>query len=82
MSAAEGRSAGGGERHRRSTITGTSFSGATLVRFGTTSAPFTVVNDTTITVTTPAHAAGLVNIFVSTQNGTNPAVQQDFFTFQ
>jgi hypothetical protein len=64
------------------TVTGTGFTGATLVRFGATSASFTVVNDTTITTTSPAHATGLVNVFVSTQNGTNPAVAADQFSYQ
>jgi len=64
------------------TITGTGFTGTTLVRFGTTSVPFTVVNATTITVTSPAHAAGLVNVFVTSQNGTSPAVSGDWFAFQ
>ena len=39
------------------TITGTGFTGATVVDFGTTSAStFSVVNDTTIDVTSPAAA--------------------------
>ncbi len=65
------------------TLTGTGFTGATAVRFGTTNAAtLTVVNGTTITVTTPSRPAGLVNVFVTTQNGTNPAVQADWYTYK
>ncbi len=42
------------------TITGTNFTGATSVTFnGSAATAITVVNDSTITATTPAHAAGL-----------------------
>jgi hypothetical protein len=63
------------------TITGSGFTGATLVRFGSTSAAYSVVNDSTITVTTPAHAAALVNVFVTTQNGTNVASSASRFNY-
>jgi hypothetical protein len=47
------------------TITGSGFTGATGVNFdGTAGSNFTVVNDTTITVTTPAHAPGVVGTVV------------------
>jgi IPT/TIG domain-containing protein len=52
------------------TITGTGFTGSGNVLFGT--APATsrvVVSDTTITCTTPAHAAGLVNVTVAKTGG-------------
>ncbi|TCR03934.1 IPT/TIG domain-containing protein [Neorhizobium sp. JUb45] len=53
------------------TISGLNFTGATGVTFGGTAATnVTVVNDTTITATTPAHAAGLVNVAVMSPNGT------------
>lgn len=49
------------------TITGTGFSGATAVSFGGTAATsFTVDSDIQITATTPAHAAGLVAVSVTT----------------
>ena len=52
------------------TITGTDLTGATSVTFGGAAATsFTVVNATTITATTPAHAAGAVNIVVTSPNG-------------
>ncbi|WP_428384564.1 choice-of-anchor D domain-containing protein [Nevskia ramosa] len=49
------------------TLTGVNFLGATDVMFGTVSAGagnFTVVNDTTITVTVPAQASGIVKVKV------------------
>ncbi len=56
------------------TITGTDFLGATSVTFGGTAATnVTVVNSTTITVTTPAHANGAVSVVVTTPSGSNPA---------
>ena len=52
------------------TITGTGFTGATAVTFGGTAATsYTVNSATSITVTTPAHAAGAVNVVVSTPGG-------------
>jgi hypothetical protein len=57
------------------TITGTGFTGATLVEFGnsqpgTPATNLTVVNDSTITVTAPAGTAGsTVNVFVTTPGG-------------
>src|SRR5206468_3301544 len=56
------------------TITGTGFlSGATVSLGGTAATGVTVVNSTTITATTPAHAAGPVNVVVTNtdaQSGT------------
>ena len=53
------------------TITGTNFSGATAVKFGTTSATtFTVTSTTKIVAKTKAHAAGTVKVKVSTPGGT------------
>ncbi len=53
------------------TITGTNFTGATGVSFGGTSAASYIVDSATqITATTPAHAAGAVNVTVTTAGGT------------
>ncbi len=56
------------------TITGTGFlAGATVSVGGTAATGVTVVNSTSITATTPAHAAGAVNVIVTnsdTQSGT------------
>lgn len=52
------------------TLTGTNFTGATGVTFGGSSATsVTVVNDTTITCVTPSHAAGAVDVVVTTPSG-------------
>jgi IPT/TIG domain len=60
------------------TLTGTLFTGATDVKFDTTSATsIVVVNSTTITCVTPAHAAGTVNVTVFTPNG-NPTKASSF----
>jgi hypothetical protein len=65
------------------TITGTGFTGATDVDFGATpAASFTVDNDTTITATSPAHAAGTVDVSVTTVGGTSASTANDDFTFE
>lgn len=56
------------------TLTGVNFGGTASIAFGTTNAGgITVVNATTITVTAPAHAAGTVDIAVTT-NGQTAAI--------
>ena len=62
-------------------ITGTNFSGATAVKFGTNSATFTVNNDSSITTTVPAGSAGTVDITVTTNNGTSSTSSADQFTY-
>jgi hypothetical protein len=53
------------------TITGTDFTGATVVTFGGTPAvSFSVIGDTAITATTPTHAAGVVNVVITAPGGT------------
>ena len=54
------------------TITGAGFTGATSVSFGgPAGSTLVVVNTNTITVTSPAHAAGTVDVRVTTPKGTS-----------
>ncbi|WP_333814192.1 Ig-like domain-containing protein [Tabrizicola sp.] len=70
VSPSTGASAGGDSV----TLTGQYFSGATGVTFGGASATgVTVVNDSTITATTPAGASGPVSVIVTTPYGSNTA---------
>ncbi len=56
------------------TITGTYFTGATGVSIGGTPATsVSVVDDSTLTCTTPAHSAGTASVLVTTPGGTNAA---------
>lgn len=65
------------------TISGTNFTGATTVRFGPTPATnFTVVSPTQITAVAPLHAAGSVNIRVTTTGGISAVVPADIYTYQ
>ena len=53
------------------TITGTGLIGTTAVDFGGSAATsITVIDDTTVTVLTSAHVAGLVNVSITTSGGT------------
>jgi hypothetical protein len=56
------------------TVTGTSLTGATAVKFGTTTATFTFVADTQINATAPAHTAGSVQVTVTTSGGVSAGV--------
>jgi uncharacterized protein YhjY with autotransporter beta-barrel domain len=63
------------------TITGTGFTGATAVRFGATNAGSVIVNSaTSITATSPA-GSGIVDITVTTLNGTSVTSAADRFTY-
>ncbi|MBF6165135.1 DUF3494 domain-containing protein [Streptomyces gardneri] len=60
-------------------LTGTGLTGATAVSFGGTPATlFTVNSDTQITVLTPAHAAGTVQVTVTTPGGTSNGVSYTY----
>ncbi|MGI8762033.1 MAG: IPT/TIG domain-containing protein [Jatrophihabitantaceae bacterium] len=64
------------------TLTGSNFTGATAVKFGPTrGTSLTVVSPSKITVHSPARAAGLVNVRVTTPGGTSAAVPADHYTF-
>jgi hypothetical protein len=63
------------------TITGTNFTSVSRVEFGTTFASFTVNSATKITVKTPAHVAGTVDIRVITLYGTSPITIHDKYKF-
>lgn len=64
------------------TLTGTSFTGVSAVSFGgVAAAAFTVDSDTQITVTSPAHAAGAVNIVVTSLGGSSATAAGNAFTY-
>jgi hypothetical protein len=64
------------------TVTGTSFTGATAVKFGSTdAASFTVNSATQISATAPAGSVGTVDITVVTPAGTSPTGAADQFSF-
>jgi hypothetical protein len=66
MAPATGTSAGG----TATVLTGKGFTGATAVQFGgTNGTAFSVVNDTTINVTSPAKGVGVYNVAVVRPNG-------------
>jgi PKD domain/IPT/TIG domain len=62
-------------------ITGADFTGATAVKFGTTSASFTVNSATSITATAPAGTSATVNVTVTTPQGTSALVKGDQFKY-
>jgi hypothetical protein len=62
-------------------ITGSGFLGTTSVAFGATAVSGSVVSDTTIVVTSPAHASATVSVRVTTPLGTSADTTADNFTF-
>ncbi len=62
-------------------ITGTNFTGATTVDFGSSSASFTYNSSTSITATSPAESAATVNVTVTTPGGTSAISSADDFTY-
>ena len=75
VSPADGPETGG----QAVTVTGSGFTGATQVTFGGTPASFTLVSDTELSATTPLHAAGPVNVAVTTPGGSGTFV--DGYTY-
>jgi hypothetical protein len=63
------------------TITGTGFSTVQRVKFGTSTATFTVKSSTQIVATSPPHTAGQVQVSVTTAAGTTPATAYDLYTY-
>ena len=63
------------------TISGTSLDTATLVFFGTSSAPFKVVSSSEIVATAVGTAAGTVDVTVKTLSGTSGSSSADQFAF-
>ena len=61
-------------------ITGVSFSNATTVLFGATSAAFTINSDTQITATSPA-GSGTVDVTVTNSTGTSATSANDRFIY-
>jgi hypothetical protein len=64
------------------TITGSGFTSATSVLFGsTTTSNFTVVSDTQISVASPAGSSGTVDVIVTSCGGTSITSNADQFTY-
>jgi hypothetical protein len=64
------------------TITGSGFAGATAVTFGGSAGTNVVVlSDTSITVTSPAHAVAVTNVRVTAPAGQSAVVSADQFTY-
>lgn len=65
------------------TITGTGFTAATRVKFGSTDATSFVVNSSTsISAVSPPGEAGTVEVSVATHNGVSTATNKDHFKFK
>ena len=64
------------------TINGTNFTSGAGVKFGTTaSATVTFVSATQLTAVAPAHAAGTIDVTVTTPGGTSAIVAGDHYTY-
>lgn len=62
------------------TLTGTNLANTTGVTFGGTAASFGVIDNDTVAASTPAHAAGAVDVAITTAGGT--ATDTGAFTYQ
>jgi hypothetical protein len=67
---------------RSVTLYGTGFTGATVVDFGSTPATITANTGSLITVIAPAHAAGVVDVTVTTLLGTSATGTGDQYTYE
>ncbi|WDQ35456.1 IPT/TIG domain-containing protein [Paenibacillus marchantiae] len=63
------------------TLTGTNLTGATAVKFGATSASYTVNSATSITAIAPAGSAGTIDVTVMTSGGTSATSAADQYTY-
>src|SRR5262249_36754036 len=72
-----GSTAGG----TRVVLTGSGFTGASNVTFGGVPASFTINSDSQITAMSPAEAAGVVDVQVTTPSGTSAVGTADHFTY-
>ncbi len=63
-------------------ITGKNFSGVTAVRFGSVAASFKTNSPTSITAEAPPETAGMVDVTVTTPNGTSASTGSDRFKFE
>jgi len=64
------------------TVTGVGLTGATAVAFGAVAGTGVhVLSDTSLTVVSPSHAAGAVDVKVTSAGGTSPVASGDQFTF-
>jgi len=65
------------------TIDGVNLAGATAVHFGTVGSPsFNVTSDTSVTATAPPHAAGTVDVTVTSPRGTSATSPADQFSYR
>ncbi len=63
-------------------ITGTGFTGASAVSFGTGAATYSVISPTEITTTSPSGSPGAVDVIVATPSGASAASAADLFTYE
>jgi hypothetical protein len=73
-----GPTSGGGDGVQ---INGTHLDGASKVMFGTTEADVTLVSGSVIVADVPAHAAGVVDVTVTTPSGTSAVTSTDRYTY-
>lgn len=64
------------------TITGSGFTGATSVEFGSRTASIISLSDTSITATSPESALSTVTVSVTTPSGTSAAGSGSYFAYQ